>query len=213
MNRKKPTFLRPVRQRDLKEVIFIAWEGAKTEESYADAIKTLFQQEAVQRTGNANVVLIPNINKGNKSAPLQRLRLLKKYIKELPDKGDSNYSAWLVCDLDQWSSEHFKEVQTWVGSSPKHHWILSSPNFEYWLDLHFDNTPNGRRKLREFHEKYDKKVRRGDFSYEQVVTAYRAAKRQYETNSDLTRHKGSQMFLLIKYLAERYCPELGNDFK
>ncbi len=196
--------------RQLKRLIIVCPEGAETERSYVLAIKDVFQQEARRRFGQTKQVPLEFTRKNNSSAPAHRLKQLRQETQRVTD---GNYSAWLICDRDRWEEKAFQDIQKWVDkNSDKHNWVLNSPNFEYWLELHFEDTPLGRKEKTQFFNKYKKKIKTTDFSYSQIVLAYNRAKQRYGfSDGNLLETDGSEMFRFIKFLANEF--GLGDDFK
>lgn len=203
--RRNPRFIRPSRRLALKKLVLVATEGAITERQYIDIVRSLFQSERRQKTTENLNVSVAVVKHRDQSSPRSLLQRLRREIED--NKLDENYSAWLICDRDQWTREQFQEIQKWVDKDPdRNHWILSAPNFEYWLSLHFDNKDD----CRTFFERYDKKLQTSDFSYEQIVSANKKARQKFQNNGDLLEHDGSQMFQLIEFLAKEY--GLERDF-
>ena len=188
-----------------KELIVVAVEGAVTEITYVDALCRCFQEKS-ERSGNRRTVCLKCKSADHQSAPIACLRLLKRMIKE--DEIDDNYHAWLICDRDEWPKKQFDEIQEWIKQDPKRrHWALSSPNFEHWLALHFDDGS----KVKDYFNRYDKRVKTTDFSYGQIVGACKKARRARENELSLFDCDGSDMYRFVEFLAERY--GLSEDFK
>lgn len=203
--RKNQRFVRKSRGLTLKKLVIVITEGAVTERQYIGIVNKHFQSERQRRSSekpNVSVTIVPH---GDKSSPNHLLRRLRKEISE--NNLDDNYSAWLICDRDQWTSEQFKEVQDWVEKDPdRNHWVLSAPKFEHWLSLHFENQEDD--KL--FFARFKKSVQPSDFCYEQIRSACKKARQSYQNNADLFVHDGSQMFQFIEFLAKEY--GLESDF-
>ncbi len=197
-NKEKNIFAHKVVPRKLRKVILVITEGAVTERRYIDIVVDLLKDESLKQAKEKSGVKVVVIKHGDKSSPNYLLRCL---CEEIGETLDDNYSAWLICDRDQWTREQFDKVLKWVNKDPqKNHWILSAPNFEYWLSLHFNSSDDWRQYLKN----YDKRIRPSDFSLRQIVTASQEARRQFQNNSDLFEHNGSEMFEFIEYLASEY---------
>lgn len=134
------------------------------------------------------------------------MKTLKREI--AANRIDANDTAWFICDRDDWSREQFRSAQEWVDSNPaQNRWILSSPNFEYWLKLHFDTSADAKA----FFERYDKHVKPTDFSYAQIVRACKKARALRAHASSLFEQDGTEMYLFVEFLATKF--ELDADFK
>ncbi|MBR5758186.1 MAG: RloB domain-containing protein [Thermoguttaceae bacterium] len=203
--RRNPRFIRPSRRLALKKLVLVATEGAITERQYIDIVRSLFLSERRQKTTENLNISVAIVKHRDQSSPRSLLQRLRREIED--NKLDENYSAWLICDRDQWTREQFQEIQKWVDKDPdRNHWILSAPNFEYWLSLHFDNKDD----CRTFFERYDKKLQTSDFSYGQIVSANKKARQKFQNSGDLLEHDGSQMFQFVEFLAKEY--GLERDF-
>lgn len=202
---KRSRFVRPPRQRALAKLVLVAAEGAVTERQYIEVIKSRFQKERLQRGLGNPEVRVHVIRHGDRSAPNRLLEVLRDEIKS--NDQDDNYSAWLICDRDQWTPEQFQKVQEWVDKdSKRNRWVLNAPNFEYWLSLHFKNSDEWRR----YSKRYAKRIQPSDFSYEQIISAAKKARLKFQNVPDLLEHDGSQMFQFVEYLAREY--GLEKDF-
>ena len=152
------------------------------------------------------MITLKMLRPNNHSSPSGRLKTLKREI--ATSRIDANDTAWFICDRDDWNREQFLCVQAWVDSNPaQNRWILSSPNFEYWLKLHFDSSADA--KI--FFDRYDKHVKPTDFSYDQIVRACKKARTLRAHASSLFEQDGTEMFLFVEFLAEKF--KLEDDFK
>ena len=193
----KPSFTRRSLRLQTREFVLIATEGAVTEKEYIDAVVACFQQKAKERFGKNVVVSRKYVSSNHRSVPTARLRALKREASL--NRIDDNYTAWLICDLDQWNSEQFHEIKTWEEKNKaRNHWILNSPNFEFWLSLHFKNTA----EFQKYVKRNGKRVGTNDFTYEDIVKACSRARSSYPRDSSLFEQDGSRMFLFIEYLAK-----------
>lgn len=191
-------------------VVLIAPEGVKTEMTYLQAVVSIFQGTALDRFQKRIDVSLVRTPPNNQSSPLHRHEELKRLIQGCASK---NYTAWQVCDRDEWNIEEFEIIGKWVAKDEKRrNLILSAPKFEYWLSLHFDKTTSeGRKALKKFDLDNHKEIRKSDFTYHQIVFATQNARKLYARRHDLYKSDGSQMFLLIEHLAALY--GLESDFK
>ena len=168
---KNARFVRNPRKRPTNELIIVATEGAVTEKDYIAVLYQTFQREREIRSKERVMLAVKILGPNNQSSPNGRLKTLKREI--AANRIDANDTAWFICDRDDWSREQFRSAQEWVDSNPaQNRWILSSPNFEYWLKLHFDTSADAKA----FFEHYDKHVKPTDFSYAQIVRACKKAR-------------------------------------
>ena len=202
-------FTRRSKNIPLNPALYLATEGTKTEITYVQLVKEIFKKESVRLFKKRIDVNIVKTTKNTHSSPSNRLRELKRAVQA---SQGAEYSAWLVCDRDEWRQDQFDEIRRWVDSDLKRNrWILNAPRFEFWLKLHFDeSTPEGKSALKKFHLDDHKVIRENDITYQQVVMATQKARRLYERENDLFAGNGSNMFLLIEFLAKAY--GLEKDF-
>ena len=199
-------FIRNPRKRSTNELIIVATEGAVTERDYIVALYQTFQKKQEIRSKERIMITLKMLRPNNHSSPSGRLKTLKREI--ATSRIDANDTAWFICDRDDWNREQFLCVQAWVDSNPaQNRWILSSPNFEYWLKLHFDSSADA--KI--FFDRYDKHVKPTDFSYDQIVRACKKARTLRAHASSLFEQDGTEMFLFVEFLAEKF--KLEDDFK
>ena len=200
MNKKGKTRLyRQSRRLSARNLIIVSTEGAVTEKTYIDAIRLCFQREIERRTGKKATVCLKVVVLRNQSSPKNRLRALKREIDDT--RIDDNFTAWLICDRDEWTPKQFEEIRKWVEKDPdRNHWILSSPNFEYWLKLHF----KGADEAKFFFARYDKRLSSSAFTYDQIMQACQSARDAYSHRSSLFEQDGSEMFKFVEFLASRF---------
>ena len=184
-------FTRRSKNIPLNPALYLATEGTKTEITYVQLVKEIFKKESVRLFKKRIDVNIVKTTKNTHSSPSNRLR---------------------ERDRDEWRQDQFDEIRRWVDSDLKRNrWILNAPRFEFWLKLHFDeSTPEGKSALKKFHLDDHKVIRENDITYQQVVMATQKARRLYERENDLFAGNGSNMFLLIEFLAKAY--GLEKDF-
>jgi hypothetical protein len=124
---KSRKFHRPLGERRYRKLFVISVEGVKTEPQYFE----------IFNKNDQNIIKV-NCLKGNyQSSPLQVLKRMEKYLKiENLKKTDE---AWLVIDMDQWSTDQIKQLFSWSQSNENYGLALSNPTFEFWLLLHFED--------------------------------------------------------------------------
>jgi len=190
----KKFFFRRNPHRKYKKLFLIIAEGL-TEKFYFDHVKKQFG-------ANINIV-----NNRKKSAPKHLLKLLNDKINEIKlKKGDE---AWIVVDTDSWPQEQMEALNNWEKDN--HHVAVSSPNFEYWILLHYEDgnkiqTSNECSiKLKKYG--YDKnKADMDNISKEMINKAIeRAEKKEKEElvnfNYDLT-YANTKVYKLVKSIVE-----------
>ena len=112
-----------------KKIFYLFTEGAVTEPQYF-------------RFFNNDEIHIKHISGKNKSAPNNVLKRIKKYISENKNINLQYDEVWGVIDKDTWDYNQIKELNTWASTNKNFGIVISNPNFEYWLLLHFDDGNN-----------------------------------------------------------------------
>lgn len=106
-----------------------SWWRGETEQRYFENFRKLA----------ANVKV--SINRGKDSNPEAVLRKMEGKIEEYKKKQDLKRGdqAWLVFDQDQWDPSLIKKVWDWSAERSDRGVGFSSPQFEWWLLLHFES--------------------------------------------------------------------------
>lgn len=135
MRKKRPLERGDRIQRDATLVV-IASEDRYAVKQYFERFRSSRVQFQVLETSDCN------------SSPAQVMARLESY-KQSYDFGEGD-RFWLVCDLDHWANSGHIQNLTEVIRRCRQQEIgiaLSSPCFEYWLLLHYQDSPNGEFKL------------------------------------------------------------------
>ncbi|MEZ4812140.1 MAG: RloB family protein [Caldisericia bacterium] len=125
------------KKRPLRKVLIIQTEGL-TEFSYFKGFKS-----------NEIRVFDIKIYKGKGGGANKILEELENHISENYQSIDENfYSCWIVIDTDKKGKGDvcFQKINTW-NKKDNNNLILTNPEFEYWLLLHFeDGCKNSHKK-------------------------------------------------------------------
>ena len=119
-------FVRPSAPRRLGRKVFVAAEGAVTEEEYLGILRDLGCDElhiVRSRTG--------------KSAPRHVLARMNAALSTKSLR--STDEAWLLVDRDEWKASDMEALFTWAKKDARRHVVVSNPCFEFWLLLHFED--------------------------------------------------------------------------
>ncbi len=177
----------------LRRVIHIAAEGTKTEPEY---FRRLNQLQDVAR-----FIMVKKKTSG--SSPIGMLNAMKKYVqsKEIGSLDE----VWLVVDRDSWPEENLNQLYQWTQAAEQRGLVLSNPNFEYWLLLHFEDAvssltgPRCTERLKKHLPKYDKGLPRGKIGLSQIQDAIKRARQQDEPPcQDWPRHTGTTVYLIVQ---------------
>lgn len=191
---------RPHHPRHYRSIFVIVTEGRVTETSYIDAMQRCLKLPSAALRVN---------NPGPRNSSVRELiRAAKKNLGDLR-KGDQ---VWILVDrdIDSHTGADWESLGKWEESSETHHVAISTPRFEYWLLLHFEETPDRRNALDDSYVArylpgYDKKK---DVSRSTKITANaitsaieHSRARAFPTckNPDII---GSGMHLLLQELKE-----------
>lgn len=194
MAKRRRVFKRPLPTRDRRKLFLVASEGDVTEELYFKAL-------------NANVTVdIKPIPSKNRSNPKGVLANLLKDNRSL-EKGDER---WIVIDKDSWSDEELKHVFDFckakgIGMA------VSTPQFEFWLLLHFENGngANTKKKCLERLNKYipgfsERKKTIPPKMMELVPDAIKHAKQKdAPPTPDWPRRVGSTVYRLVESILKK----------
>ncbi len=163
--RKKP---RNTRTRQYRKLIVIATEGSLTERQYLN----------LQRI-KATKTKVELIKSDKKSSPDHVLKRMRKRLNEKPLK--QNDEAWLVVDKDQWSDDQLNKLCEWADQESNRGIVVSNPNFEYWLLLHFEDRTiaslnDCKHRLKRHLPNYSKQIHSSQISQNQILDAVERAK-------------------------------------
>lgn len=170
MRRKMPGFKRPTGTRRIRTLFVLAVEGSKTERQYFDIFK------------DNRLVSMKYLTKPKGTDPLSVLKRMKRHlVRENLKAGDM---AWIVMDMDEWLDEQLIRLHHWAQEHSNHGFVLSNPNFEYWLLLHFEDgdgissSKSCTARLRRYLPHYRKTIDAGKISPEQIEKAIQRAKQR-----------------------------------
>lgn len=128
-------FKRARRQHDYIRRILVSTEGSVTEPQYLFLFERAFL---------ANRVRFETLFETGRGDPGHVLaRMLARLDKTSLRRGDE---AWLVVDKDRWTDEQLRPLADWATEpSPgvRRRLLVSNPNFELWILLHFEPVREG----------------------------------------------------------------------
>jgi len=128
-------FKRARRQHDYVRRILVSTEGSVTEPQY------LFLFERAFLANRVRFDILSETGRGDPGHVLDRMQ--SRLDRTALRRGDE---AWLVVDKDRWTDEQLRPLTEWAaGPSPgvRRRLLVSNPNFELWLLLHFEPVRKG----------------------------------------------------------------------
>ena len=193
--KRQDTLSRRTGTRKYRPVCWVSAEG-QTERDYL--------RMAAFKDAPVSVRFPKDIHPGRRN-PAQ---VLKRFVKAMREedfrKGDE---AWVVVDVDEWDESEFAGLLAWAKSDSRHHLAISNPKFELFLVMHFEKgngcttAPSVDAALKRHMSGYDKRLRRGQFSVEQVRTAAANARaKRAGCASDIPDPGMTDVFLLVESL-------------
>ena len=191
MPRKRRTFHRPLGTLRYRKLFVIAVEGANTEPQYFGIFND-----------RQSVIKVNCLQSKYGSAPPHVLRRMEQYLKKESLK--TTDEAWLVCDKDHWTDDQLLQLHEWSKKKDNYGFVLSNPNFEYWLLLHFENG-NGvsnahdcSQRLKRHLPGYDKNLDVRKISPEMILDAIQRAKqRDTPPCTDWPKSIGTTVYRLV----------------
>lgn len=117
-----------------RKSFFFVTEGSASEEAY---LRLVWNRLGLREYGNARFCH----EKSSIPAMLATAKKIEKDSSFNPRKGDQ---LWIILDFDEQCHfpEQFNELATWEKEKPYRHVAISTPRFEYWLLMHFDERPS-----------------------------------------------------------------------
>ena len=187
---------RPTQRRDAR-LFVVAVEGEKTEQQYLEA---LAYQGVISRS-KVKIHVIPAVD--GRSAPehvLARLDAFQVNLKPLDEK-------WLVLDVDRFGVKKLALVCR-EAVSKRYQLAISNPCFEWWLLLHFTDSPESatsrecEAELRRLLGSYNKvRIAADRYTRERVELAIRrAAERDQSPGSRWPDSAGTHVHRLVAKL-------------
>jgi len=200
MTKKRRGFHRPLGNKRYRKQFVISVEGTKTEVQYF----CLFSHQAA-------VIHIECLS-SKKTSPSHVLKKMKNHLSERGlSKSDE---AWVVVDRDHWQKAELESLLSWSRKQENYGFALSTPNFEYWLLLHFENGDNIKNPtdcinhLRRHLPNYNKDINSKIFTMEKIHTAIqRVKKRDSASTSPWEETFGSTVYKLIENIIDALEPE------
>lgn len=113
--------------------VLASTEGCVTEPQYLYLLQRTLLENKVQFN------LLFEKGRGDPGHVLKRME--ERLDKTALRAGDE---AWLVIDRDRWTDEQLRPLVEWAGASSstiRRRLVVSNPNFELWLLLHFQSVP------------------------------------------------------------------------
>jgi hypothetical protein len=173
--------------RSLQDSIYVVAEGNITEREYLKNIQKFIP-------AGRSIRMAP---KSSSTSPDGLVKQAQKATSEMA------YSEiWILHDLDAWRPHQIKQITDWAQQSTKTKSAITSPCFEYWLLLHFEDGRGIQTaaecigKLRQHWPSYAKSIPVNKFSLEAIQTACeRSAQRPPFTSA--SKHATSEVHLLV----------------
>ena len=193
--KKKDSLVRRTGTRKYRPVCWVSAEGA-TERDY-------FTMDAFRDTGKT--IRFPKDIHPDRRNPAAVLKRFQKALRTEDFRAGDE--AWIVVDVDEWPVGELRELLAWAEGDERCHVAISNPKFELFLVMHFEKgngcttAPSVDAALKRHMSGYDKRLRRGQFSVEQVRTAAANARaKRAGCASDIPDPGMTDVFLLVESL-------------
>jgi hypothetical protein len=194
MPSKRRSFQRPLGKRRYRRLFIIAVEGSKTEPQYFHIFNS-----------QNSVIQVKCIKSKKESDPIHVLKRMIEYLKE--EVLRQSDEAWLVVDKDKWTEAQLQQLLDWSSSDARYGFVLSNPNFEYWLLLHFEDgtgisgSQEIHSRLEQWLPNYDKSIDARKISRDSIDAAIlRARNRDNPPCSDWPHNIGTTVYKLAERL-------------
>ena len=162
-------FRRVPGRRSYRSLFVLAVEGTRTEPQY-------FSIFNVKRSVHVKVLTQPG-----GTDPFHVLKRMERYLSQ--ERLKASDQAWLVVDKDHWTDEQLTKLHSWAQKHQSYGFVLSNPNFEYWLLLHFEegngisSSQDCADRIKQHLPHYKKTIDTSKISFEQIGNAIQRAKR------------------------------------
>lgn len=194
MGRKRRSFGRKLGHRRYRKIYVIATEGACTEPQYFNMFN-----------GPEATILVECLRAKNQSASEQVLKRMKQRL--AAERLQKQDEAWLVVDKDSWDDNQLQKLYQWSTGDMRYGLAVSTPAFEYWLLLHFEDG-KGVANLRECRDRLKSHLPQFDKSHVEVHKlengtrdAIRRAKMRDQTGKQKWPNTcGSTVYRLVELL-------------
>ena len=152
-----------------RKKFFLAMEGSTTEWDYIDIVQECYKK---------NVTITDVSGKETKTDPFYILKSMETYLEVKPLKGEDE--AWIVIDRDQWKEEVIEKCQKWAQEKRAYHFALSTPKFEYFLLLHFEESQTIANLTKKHLIGYEKRLLgyQQQFTLDSIKVAIKRAKKE-----------------------------------
>jgi hypothetical protein len=125
------------------------------------------------------------------------LAVLNRMKKDIEGRGfQKNDEAWIVVDVDNYCDEELSKLFEWAKKKKQYHVAISNPKFELFLVMHYERG-NGcttsslvDKRLRNHFPDYDKHIKPGCYSVEQIQTAIKNAREKRASCTELIPRPG-----------------------
>lgn len=180
-------------KRPYKRLVIIATEGHVTEPEYFNLFPV-----------DKNIIQIKLIRKKHRTSPKQVLRFISNELKNQNFRKSD--LAWMVIDVDNWQDADLNLCAQWAATDHRRGFAVSNPSFEYWLLLHFEDcaiqsAAKCGDKLLRYLPQYDKHIKRGQISLEQIKDAVARAKaRDVNRQEPWPASCGTTVYQLVEQL-------------
>ena len=168
--RKNNSLSRRTGTRRYRPICWISAEGS-TERDY-------FTMDAFREAGVA--VRFPKDVHPDRRNPSAVLKRFQKMLRT--EDFRTSDEAWMVVDVDEWPACELETLIDWAREDDRRHVAISNPKFELFLIMHFErgNGCTTAQKLdaalKRHMPTYDKRLKRGQFHPEQILSAIGNAK-------------------------------------
>lgn len=192
LSRKKPA-------RSFTKQIHIYTEGSVTEEEYINNLKKTILSGATSH--HEFSIRVKNSNK--KTSPKNIQKSIRNDVRNFEEK--QYHEIWVLIDEDNWPQEDIENLKhdTFIKNKVQTFRVLiSSPKFELWLLLHFENgikisnSADVDRRLKPYIPGYNKHCSQNLFNLSNVRLAITNAKKLIQNKSNAY----TEAYILFEYL-------------
>lgn len=199
LSRKKPA-------RSFTKQIHIYTEGSVTEEEYINNLKKTILSGATSH----HKFSIRVKNSSNKTSPKNIQKSIRNDVRNFEEK--QYHEIWVLIDEDNWPQEDIENLKhdTFIKNKVQTFRVLiSSPKFELWLLLHFENgikisnSADVDRRLKPYIPDYNKHCSQNLFNLSNVRLAITNAKKLIQNKSNVY----TEAYILFEYLLSLHPPK------
>lgn len=193
-------FLRKESDRSFIRQIHIYTEGSVTEPEYLKIIKETILSNSPSQNTKFKINIKPS---NSKSSPKNIRKAIRNEVQHFGNKKFNE--VWVLLDKDDWDTQEIcllKDDKQISKSSSKFNVLISTPKFELWLILHFENgfgiatSSDVDRHIKKHIPGYDKHCNKIMFTQKNIFDAIERAKQLKKLNTPTN----TDVYILIEYM-------------